>query len=101
MHTGIEPRKVDHIDRNPLNNRIDNLRAADDHINAWNSGKKHHNTSGYKGVVYFAQTNKWSAKVGYKRKLIHGGYYNTKEEAHAAACDLRRKLHGEFACDGQ
>ena len=37
MHHGYWPKLIDHIDRNILNNNIDDLRDADPHLNAVNS----------------------------------------------------------------
>src|SRR3954469_7645811 len=41
---------IDHIDRNPSNNRIDNLRDVSISVNKMNSGNFAHNTSGSRGV---------------------------------------------------
>lgn len=54
--------QIDHIDGNPLNNRIDNLRAVPDEINRRNLKKYITNTSGVAGV--HIQTNK---NTGYVR----------------------------------
>ena len=52
---------IDHINRKPLDNRINNLRIADRTLNSVNSGMRKDNTSGYKGVCYHKSSNKWCA----------------------------------------
>lgn len=41
---------VDHIDGNPKNNKVDNLRAVCSMVNSHNASKSKRNTSGVKGV---------------------------------------------------
>ena len=52
MHHGYLPKYIDHIDGNPANNRIENLRPATSSQNNLNRGKHKRNTSGYKGVTW-------------------------------------------------
>lgn len=44
------PDLLDHIDQNPSNNRIENLRPSNKGENAYNSGRPKNNTSGVRGV---------------------------------------------------
>ena len=82
MHNGYFPLLVDHIDRNKLNNKIENLREATKSENNINAGLRKINTSGYKGVHY--QNKKWVARVKRNNKEYYIGYFNTPEEAHQA-----------------
>lgn len=72
---------VDHIDRNPLNNTISNLRAVSKSDNNRNCTKP--NTSGYAGVWWKPDHLKWYAggttKTG-KQKFL--GYFEDRLEAH-------------------
>lgn len=52
---------VDHIDRDPLNNRIDNLREVTVIENALN---RSNNKTGVVGVCYVESHNKWQASCG-------------------------------------
>lgn len=94
MHKGYFPLLVDHIDRNKLNNKIENLREATKSENNINSGFKKNNTSGYKGVYFHKQTQKWAARAqrNYKQNWI--GLFDTPEEAHQALVKfLERELN--------
>lgn len=98
--TGTAPTKmVDHRDNIRHHNWWSNLREADNQQNGANSRRKHFGTSGYKGVGWSKQRQKWAAKITVSRRQIHVGFYETKEEA-AAAYARAAKLHfGEFARD--
>lgn len=94
---GTEPEgEVDHINGNPSDNRISNLRIATHAQNISNSGKRKNNTSGFKGVSR-GRTTGFRATIFLHGKQIHLGSFVTKEEAYAAYCKAARDLHGEFA----
>lgn len=88
---------VDHINRNPLDNRLSNLRPATRSENAINRGKTKANTSGYKGVALNKQTGKYKAAIRVNYELIHLGTYKTKEDAALAYNKAALKYFGEFA----
>jgi hypothetical protein len=87
---------VDHIDGDGLNNRWNNLRAATNQQNQFNSGKSATNTSGYKGVCWDKNTKKWQAQIRINKKSKYLGQYATPEEASAAYQCVSRLYHGEF-----
>jgi hypothetical protein len=75
---------IDHIDRNPRNNRVENLREADRTLQAQNRGNYNYGTSWRKAE------KKWTARViiNGERKFL--GLYQTQkaaQEAVMAACD--------------
>lgn len=84
--------QVDHINRDRLDNRRENLRIVTRQQNQWNK-KKTKGTSIYKGVNWHKQTQKWTSQI--KRRVI-GDFQN---ERHAAmAYDIfAKELYGEFA----
>jgi len=99
MHNGPIPdkMKIDHINGDATNNRIENLRLATNAQNSMNSRTPTNNTSGYKGVSFHKGSQKWRAsiRVGYMQKSI-GGFGDPKS-AHEAYRKMAIELHGEFA----
>jgi hypothetical protein len=93
-----DPRtQVDHRDLNGLNCQRSNLRVATDSQNHANVTKNSNNTSGYKGVGWYAQKGKWRARSREGSRFIHLGYFHSKEDA-ARAYDAHAKARfGEFA----
>lgn len=55
--------QIDHIDRNRLNNRIDNLRVVTQHENQRNVGLRKDNKTNIKGVQFRKDTAKWRATI--------------------------------------
>ena len=93
---GQEPKEhIDHIDGNPGNNRINNLREASHVENSWNQRMSRSNTSGFKGVSKYR--SRWKARVKKDGKTYCLGTYDTPEEAHQAYCKAAAELHGDFA----
>ena len=72
---------VDHIDRNPANNKVENLRWATHSENSLNSKTRSDNSSGERNVYFCKQKNKWTIKSTLNNKETHYGFYDTKEEA--------------------
>ena len=72
---------VDHIDKNPYNNAISNLREATDSQNLFNTSIRSDNTSGVKGVSFSARDNVWRAYVNSGGKQKNLGCFKTKAEA--------------------
>ena len=91
------PRQIDHIDGDPMNNRIANLRAATHAENAANSGTRMNNTSGAKGVHFDRHRGKFEAHITHHYKLYHLGRFDTLEQAIAARREAAERLHGKFA----
>lgn len=79
MGLDITDIQVDHINRNRLDNRRENLRATDDNHN--NKSKSKRNTSGYIGVHFRKGRKDWEAYIQRKKRFLHLGTYRTAEEA--------------------
>ena len=88
---------VDHINRNPLDNRRDNLRVCTQHENIFNTSMQCNNTSGVIGVTWDKSRNKWIAQIQINGKNKHLGRYNTKEEAIEARRQAEIEYFGDFA----
>lgn len=88
---------VDHINMNHLDNRRDNLRKCTRSENMRNRGKNTNNTSGYKGVSWFARDSKWVAGIKHNGKRIYLGLFDDPAIAHEAYKKAALRLHGSFA----
>ena len=96
---GEMPACIDHINGNPSDNRICNLRPASQFTNNYNAKIRKDNTSGVKGINWNSQWKKWAARIsvnGYRKFL---GYFDDLELAELVVSEARLKYHGDFARD--
>jgi hypothetical protein len=91
---GLWPSKgMDHINGDKLDNRISNLREADQSQNMQNMRLRRTNTSGLMGVSWDKQRSKWRAQIKVKRQVRVIGLFPTAEEAGAAYLRTKAELH--------
>jgi hypothetical protein len=91
------PSIIDHKNRDGIDNRLINLRAADKFENARNAKLRVDNKYGCKGVTYRSDENRWYANIRANGKQIYLGSFLTMEGAAKAYSEAADKLHGEFA----
>lgn len=89
-HHGWLPEFVDHKDRDPRNNRIENLRPLTHSQNIAN-GKSTTSSSGYRGVTAL-KNGKFVAQIMKNYKNHHLGQFDSAEEAHQAYLRARDLL---------
>lgn len=77
---GAPPALIDHINRNPSDNRISNLRKADRSINAINSKLSARNRSGLKGVSWSKTMKKWRMAFKFRGRTVYE-YFDDLEDA--------------------
>lgn len=97
MFHGYMPRIIDHIDGNPSNNKIENLREASHAENMRNSQRPKNNTSGFKGVYLDRRNNHWIAQCWHENNKKHLGSYANIHEAVDAVVKFREENHKQFA----
>jgi hypothetical protein len=96
----IQNFQIDHIDNNPSNNNIENLRIATASQNSFNQKISSKNTSGIKGVYWNKNANKWKAQIMKNGKSHFLGYFDNLEDVRIAVEKARKEMHGEFANHG-
>lgn len=84
---------IDHINRNPLDNRKANLRICTRQQNSFNKTGR----SKYKGVYKNHKGKGWIAEIGYNYKHHYLGIFDTPEEAALAYNEKAKEFFGEFA----
>lgn len=94
---GYWPGMIDHINRNPRDNRLCNLREVSKSIN--NANRLSTSSSGHRGVNWSVGRNgigKWHAVASWKNKNHSFGYYFDIDEAIKATEEGRKKLYGDL-----
>jgi hypothetical protein len=92
--------QIDHVNGDRLDNRISNLRVADNAENNRNKGKPKSNSSGYKGVCLHKASGTYRTYITVKGKQHSLGYYATVEEAAEVVRKARVSFEGEFTNHG-
>jgi HNH endonuclease/AP2 domain len=87
---------VDHVDRDGLNNRRENLRCASNAQNQANRRCQAH-SSAYKGVFWAADRNAWRASIRVDGRTRHLGQFDDEHAAAQAYDVAAREFHGDFA----
>ena len=86
---------VDHVMHDTLDNCKWALRVVTQAENAQNNRVSKRNQSGYPGVSRNKRLGKWKAHIRVNYKLIHLGYFESKEEA-IAVRRLAENTHYEY-----
>lgn len=83
------PLIIDHINKNPLDNRRSNLRFTTRSINCLNSDK-------WKGYSFSKEKRKFIVNIKAGRKCYYLGAYKTETEAKLVADRFRKRVCSEF-----
>jgi len=98
---------TDHIDRNPLNNCLENLRKTSYKLNNINSSMKITNTTGYTGIRFKVKDNAWESRFKINNKdycksfsAKKYGYYVARELAILGRINYCLKFNSRNGLDG-
>ena len=91
--------EIDHINRNPEDNRPENLRLASESENKWNKTCQSNSKSGYRGIRkrFWGKSYRW--EVTFQCRYV--GSYQTLDEAIQAWEREVKTIAGEFFCPQQ
>lgn len=82
MHKLLGLKNPDHINRNPLDNRRENLNInATNREQCLNQGLRKDNKYGCKGIEWRKQRNKWQARININGKQKYLGLFDNKDDA--------------------
>lgn len=90
LKNGLE---IDHIDIDPSNNKLSNLRLTNKFGNSKNKNLRIDNTSKITGVNWACQRNEWLAKINTNNKSIFLGRYSEKINAVQARFNAELKYN--------
>ena len=95
-HYGYFPKnQIDHIDRNPSNNKVENLREATQSQNQANALARKDNVLGERGIQKVGNTYRVRMRIGGDRKFL--GSFSNLEKAIACRNKALLETHGDFA----
>ena len=84
--TDVSPNNyIDHIDRDKLNNNIDNLRVVSARQNQFNTNCK--------GYYWHNKSNKWRAQLQVNGKTNHLGLFDVEQDARNAYLAAKKIYH--------
>ena len=85
--------EIDHINRNPSDNSIQNLRVVTRKQNEENKTSHLDNVSGFKGVTFDKRRKTWFARIMHNKKTHHLGTYKNPEDAAIAYQNAAKIFH--------
>ena len=97
MHQILCGKGADHINRNRIDNRRENLRRCSQRDNGKNRSLQKNNQSGITGVGFNKSSQQWRARITVNGVPIYLGSFNNKEDAIKARLQAEIKYFGEFA----
>lgn len=95
-HYDFLPDKIDHKNKNSLDNRIENLRPASDSQNQSNQFPSKRSKSGIRGVSWHKRSKRWFAQVTF-RKIRTISYHKYKSDAVKWRIEKAKQILGEYA----
>jgi hypothetical protein len=92
-HYGNLPEIIDHINRVPNDNRIENLRVASKQENAVNTYNKQ---DPRRGTYFRSDLKKWTSQIRLGKSVLSLGLFTSQSEAKAAYDAIAAHWYGDF-----
>lgn len=92
VHGKFPDEQLDHINGDRSDNRLANLREANNKQNQENIGLRANNSTGFRGVSFNTQSGKFEAYVQHNGRRIYAGRFEDAEQAASAAAAKRAQL---------
>ena len=89
---------IDHVNRDRLDCREENMRLASKQEQLWNQGMRSNNTSGFKGVCWVPKRRRWVAQIKIPDGRHLARYFRTPEDAAQCYDAWALQYFGDFAC---
>lgn len=90
---GKWPKKeLDHINKNPTDNRIENLRDVTRKQNMENKRLYKSSKTGFSGVTWHSRDKKWNVRIGHYGKRISLGYFDNLNDAINARLKAQKEI---------
>jgi hypothetical protein len=87
VHKEWPEREIDHINCDPSDNRLVNLRPATSSQNKANRRPNRSSSSPFKGATWCKRHRRWLAQIRINGTRKSLGYHASAQEAHAAYCE--------------
>jgi len=84
--------ETDHINRDKLDNRRKNLRSVSKSVNQSNKGIQKNNTSGFTGIFFEKQRNKWRIRLSMNKKRVNFGSFKDLESAVSCYKEIKKQI---------
>ena len=95
--TGAWPQnEVDHRNRQPADDRWENLREATSSQNKQNRRRPDGGSSQYRGVSWDAARSKWTAQIKHEGRVRNLGRFTTEEAARDAYAKAAEEHFGDY-----
>lgn len=92
IHGSMPIGLIDHVNGDPSDNRIANLRDADSRIN--NENRRLPSVRSQSGVLgVFPHQGRYRVRLTVNRRSVHIGVFDDVEQAYAAYVEAKRRLH--------
>lgn len=86
--------EIDHINRIPSDNRVENLRDVSHRVNMLNQrSTRANNKTGVVGVYYFTREKRFHAQISIKGKMTHLGAFINLDDAAKAYAQAKATHH--------